>query len=274
MYGKYGILEKQRRLFSSQLEHDHFRRHLRAHRRAPEAVAVAGDSREAAEFCAAVVELIHHFRYDAVRKKLACMRVACQVEVIAGGGSSVHAARLVVKQDAVIAFVCTCKVQQLLSRALPAVIVDAGDFDAAVDNSVRVAQDVEAFFREHLLPAQRLVEIIMIAEGHVDGRFDLREGRQRILLFDVEDALVEHIAADNDKVRLFGVDACGQTLCVSMTEDAPQMQVGEKDDFIICALRQLGRHQRLCAHRRMEGTPAAPGDEAADEGEADDAELC
>ena len=50
------------------------------------------------------------------------------------------------------------------------------------------------------------------------------------------------------------------------------MQVGEKDDFIICALRQLGRHQRLCAHRRVEGTPAAPGDEAADEGEAEDAE--
>ena len=43
------------------------------------------------------------------------------------------------------------------------------------------------------------------------------------------------------------------------------MQVGEKDDFIICALRQLGRHQRLCAHRRGEGTPAAPGDEAADD---------
>ena len=201
------------------------------------------------------------------------MRVACQVEVIAGVGGSVHTAWLVVEQDAVIAFVCTCKVQQLLSRALPAVIVDAGDFDAAVDNSVRVAQHVEAFFREHLLPAQRLVEIIMIAEGHVNGRFDLREGRQRILILDVEEALVEHIAADDDEVRLFGVDACCQTLCISMTEDASQMQVGEKDDFIICALRQLGRHQRLCAHRRVEGTPAAPGDEAADEGEAKDAEL-
>ena len=131
---------------------------------------------------------------------------------------------------------------------------------------------MEAFFREHLLPAQRLVEIIMVAEGHVNGRFDLCEGRQRILLFDVEDALVEHIAADNDKVRFFGVDACSQTLCVSMAEDAPQMQVGKKDDFVISALRQLGRHQRLSAHRRVEGTPAAPGDEAADEGEAEDAE--
>ena len=272
MYGKYGILEEQRRLFSSQLEHDHFRRHLRAHRRTPEAVAVAGDSREAAALRAAIVKLIHHFRYDAVREKLASMRVACQVQVIAGGGSSVHAARLVVKQDAVIAFVCTCKVQQLLSRALPAVIVDAGDFDVAVDNSICVAQHVEAFFREHLLPAQRLVEIIVVAEGHVNGRFNLREGRQRILLFDVEDALVEHIAADNDKVRLFGVDACCQTLGIIMAKNAPQMQVGKKDDFISGALRQLGRQQRLCAHRRMEGTPAAPGDEAADEGEADDAE--
>ena len=64
------------------------------------------------------------------------MRVACQVEVIAGVGSGVHAAWLVVEQDAVIAFVGTCKVQQLLSRALLTVIVDAGDFDAAVDNSV------------------------------------------------------------------------------------------------------------------------------------------
>ena len=132
---------------------------------------------------------------------------------------------------------------------------------------------MEAFFREHLLPAQRLVEIIVVAEGHVNGRLNLREGRQRILLLDVEEALVEHIAADNDEVRLFGIDACGQTLCISMAEDASQMQVGEKDDFIICALRQLGRHQRLCAHRRVEGTPAAPGDEAADEGEAEDAEL-
>ena len=201
------------------------------------------------------------------------MRVACQVEVVAGAGSSVHTAWLVVEQDAVVAFVCTCKVQQLLSRALPAVIVDAGDFDAAVDNSIRIAQYMEAFFREHLLPAQRLVKIIMIAEGHVNRRFDLRDGRQRILLLDVEEALVEHIAADDDEVRLFGVDACCQTLCISMAEDAPQMQVGEKDDFIICALRQLGRHQRLCAHRRVEGTPAAPGDEAADEGEAEDAEL-
>ena len=263
----------QRKLFPSQLEHDHFRRHLRAHRRPPEAVAVAGDSREAAALRAAIVELIHHFRHDAVRKKLAGMRVACQVEVIAGIGGSVHTAWLVVEQDAVIAFVGTCKVQQLFSSALPAVIVDAGDFDAAVDNSVRVAQYMEAFFREHLLPAQRLVKIIMVAEGHVNGRFDLREGRQRILLLDVEEALVKHIAADDDEVRLFGVDACCQTLCISMTEDAPQMQVGEKDDFIICALRQLGRHQRLCAHRRVEGTPAAPGDEAADEGEAEDAEL-
>ena len=200
------------------------------------------------------------------------MRVACQVEVIAGVGSGVHTAWLVVEQDAVIAFVGTCKVQQLLSRALPAVIVDAGDFDAAVDNSVRVAQDVEALFREHLLPEQRLVKIIMIAEGHVNWRFNLREGRQRILLLNVEEALVEHIAADDNEVWLFGVDACCQTLCISMAEDAPQMQVGEKDDFIICALRQLGRHQRLCAHRRVESTPAAPGDEAADEGEAEDAE--
>ena len=273
MYGKYGILEEQRKLFSSQLEHDHFRRHLRAHRRAPEAVAVAGDSREAAALRAAIVELIHHFRHDAVRKKLAGMRMACQIEVIAGVSSSVHTAWLVVEQDAVIAFVCTCKVQQLLSRALPAVIVDAGDFDAAVDNSIRIAQHMEAFFREHLLPAQRLVEIIVVAEGHVNGRFDLREGRQRILLLDVEEALVEHIAADNDKVRLFCVDAGCQTLGISMAKNAPQMQVGEKDDFVISALRQLGRYQRLCAHRRVEGTPAAPGDEAADEGEAEDAEL-
>ena len=58
-----------------------------------------------------------------------------------------------------------------------------------------------------------------------------------------------------------------------MAEYSSHMQVGEKDNFIMSILRQLFRYQRFCAYCRVKGAPAAPGNEAADKGKADDTDF-
>ena len=178
-----------------------------------------------------------------------------------------------IEQNTVVVFILGGKIYKLAVGTVFAVIIYTGYFDFVVDNGIGIAQDVEAFVCEHLLPAQWFIKIIMVAEGHVDRRFDLSQSRKRILLFYIKNALIKHIAADYNKVRLLLVDACCQTFCVVMAEYSSHMQVGEKDNFIMSILRQLFCYQRFCAYCRVKGAIAAPGNEAADKGKADDTDF-
>ena len=114
----------------------------------------------------------------------------------------------------------------------------------------------------------------MVTEGHIDRRFNLCQCGKRILLFYVKDALVKHIAADYNKVRILLVDACCQTFCVVMAEYSSHMQVGEKDYSIMCIVRQFFCYQQFCTYRGMKGAIAAPSNEAADKGKTDNTYFC
>ena len=97
------------------------------------------------------------------------MRMTSQIKIIARSSSSVHTTRLMVKKNAVVIIILRGKLYKLAVGTVFAVIIYTGYFDFVVDNGIGIAQDVEAFVCEHLLPAQWFIKIIMVAEGHVDS---------------------------------------------------------------------------------------------------------
>ena len=76
-------------------------------------------------------------------------------------------------ENTVVVFILGGKIYKLAVGTVFAVVINTGYFDFVVDYSVTVTQDMKTFFREHFLPAQWFIKIIMVAEGHVDRCFDL-----------------------------------------------------------------------------------------------------